>query len=246
MKKILGGLRRCVQDFNMIKNGDKIAVGLSGGKDSVLLLYALKRYQQFSPQKFELNAITVHMGLKDFDTKPLSDLCNKLDIPFKIINTQIGDIVFNVRKENHPCSLCAKMRRGALTNGAMEMGCNKIALGHHSNDVVETLLMSMFFEGRISTFSPVTYFEDKNISIIRPFVYLQERDIVGAVRRLNLPIVKNPCPVDGHTNRQLIKDYLYKMQKEIPDIKDNLLGSIMNTKQANLWDIETIRNRIKG
>lgn len=246
MKKILGGLRKCVQDFNMIKDGDKIAVGLSGGKDSVLLLHALKRYQQFSPQKFELSAITVHMGLKGFDTKPLSDLCNSLDIPFKIINTQIGDIVFNVHKENHPCSLCAKMRRGALTNGAMEIGCNKIALGHHSNDAIETLLMSMFFEGRISTFSPVTYFEDKNISIIRPFVYLQERDIVGAVRRLGLPIVKNSCPVDGHTNRQLIKDYLYKMQKEIPDIKDNLLGSIMNTKQANLWDIETIKNRIKG
>lgn len=245
MKKILGGLRRCVQDFNMIQNGDKIAVGLSGGKDSVLLLYALKRYQQFSPQKFELNAITVDMGLKGFYTKPLSDLCNSLDIPYKIINTQIGEIVFSVRKENHPCSLCAKMRRGALTNGAMEIGCNKIALGHHSNDAVETLLMSMFFEGRISTFSPVTYFEDKNISIIRPFVYLQERDIAGVVRRLGLPIVKNPCTVDGHTNRQLIKDYLYKMQKEIPDIKDNLLGSIMNTKQANLWNIEAIKNRIE-
>lgn len=244
MKKILGGLRKCVQDFNMIQDGDKIAVGLSGGKDSLLLLYALKRYQQFSPQKFELSAITIDMGLKGFDTTPLVDLCNSLGVPYKIINTQIGEIVFNVRKEEHPCSLCARMRRGALTNGAIETGCNKIALGHHSNDAVETLLMSMFFEGRISTFSPVTYFEDKSISVIRPFVYLQERDIVGAVRRLGLPVVKNPCPVDGHTNRQLIKDYLYKLQKDIPDIKNNLLGSIMNTKQTNLWDIDAIKNRI--
>jgi tRNA(Ile)-lysidine synthase TilS/MesJ len=231
-----------VQDFNMIQDGDKIAVGLSGGKDSILLLYALKRYQQFSMQKFELSAITIDMGFKGFDSKPLLHLCHSLDIPYNIISTQIGEIIFHVRKESHPCSLCANMRRGALTNGVMEMGYNKLALGHHSNDAVETLLMSMFYEGRISTFSPVTYFEDKNISIIRPFVYLQERDIAGAVRRLDLPIVKNPCPVDKNTNRQLIKDYLYKLQKDIPDIRDNLLGAVMNTEQVNLWDIEKIRN----
>lgn len=240
MKRILGGLRRCVQDFNMIQDGDRIAVGLSGGKDSVLLLYALKRYQQFSMQKFELCAITIDMGLKGFDSKPLLDFCYSLDIPYTVINTQIGEIIFNVRQESHPCSLCAKMRRGALTNGAVELGCNKLALGHHSNDAVETLLMSMFYEGRISTFSPVTYFEDKDISIIRPFVYLQERDIAGAVKRLNLPTVKNPCPADGNTKRQLIKDYLYMLQKEIPDLRKNLLGSLMNTKQANLWNTEKI------
>lgn len=240
MKKILGGLRRCVQDFNMIQDGDSIAVGLSGGKDSSLLLYALKRYQQFSPQKFELCAITIDMGFKAFDTSPLQHFCHSLDIPYTIIKTQIGEIIFDVRKEPHPCSLCAKMRRGALTNAAVESGCTKVALGHHSNDAVETLLMSMFYEGRISTFSPLTYFEDKNISIIRPLLYLQERDIAGITRHFEIPVIKNPCPSDGSTKRQLIKDYLYKLQKDIPDIRDNLLGSIMNTSQVNIWNMDEI------
>lgn len=241
MKKILGGLRRCAQDFNMIQDGDKIAVGLSGGKDSALLLYALKRYQQFSPQEFQLSAITIDMGYGVFNTSPLQHFCEELKVPYTIVKTQIGEIIFHARKENHPCSLCAKMRRGALTNAVVESGYNKLALGHHSNDAIETLLMSMFYEGRVSTFSPVTYFEDKDIHIIRPFVYLQEREIAGAVRRNGIPVVKNPCPVNGNTKRQLIKDYLSALQKDIPDIKDNLLGAIMNTAQTSLWDIKDIR-----
>lgn len=240
LKKILGKLRRAVDDFNMIQDGDRIAVGLSGGKDSTLLLHALKNYQRFSPQKFDLCAITINMGLDNYDPSPLISMCRELDIEYKIVDTYIGKLLFDVRKEKNPCSLCANMRRGALHNTAKEMGVNKLALGHHMNDAVETMLLSMFYEGRISTFSPVTYLSRKDLYLIRPFIYIEEYEVKGAIKKYNLPVVKNPCPANGFTQREYIKDLLKKLHKDIPDLEQHILGAIMNVDQVNVWDKDAI------
>jgi tRNA(Ile)-lysidine synthase TilS/MesJ len=224
----------------MIQDGDKIAVGLSGGKDSTLLLQALKNYQRFSPQKFELCAITINMGLDGYDPSPLIELCKDLGIEYNIVDTYIGKLLFDVRKEKNPCSLCANMRRGALHNAAKEMGVNKIALGHHMNDAVETMLLSLFYEGRISTFSPVTYLSKKDLYLIRPFIYVEEWEVKGEVRNLNMPIVKNPCPANGFTQRQYIKDLLKDLHRDIPDIEQHILGAVMNVDQLNIWDKRVI------
>lgn len=235
MKKILGCLRRCIEDFDMIQAGDKIAVGLSGGKDSITLLYALKLYQRFSPKKFDLMAITLNLGIPGFNPSPLIDFCKNLGIEYTIEETYIGKIVFDIRQEKNPCSLCANMRRGALHNTAIKYGCSKVALGHHRNDAVETLLMSMFYEGRISTFSPVTHLDRKNITVIRPMLYVREGDIKGAVKAYNLPVVKNPCPANGYTKRQYIKELVQKLNHETPGIEDNIFNSISNIEQVNTW-----------
>lgn len=228
-------MRRAIQDFDMIKEGDRIAVGLSGGKDSLTLLTGLKQLQRFYPKGFELCAVTMTMGIGEFDVKPLADLCKDLDVPYEIVETQIGKIIFDVRKEKNPCSLCANMRRGALHNAALELGCNKMALGHNKNDAIETLLMSMIYEGRVNTFSPVTYLDRKNITVIRPLIYLDEKEILGHARKYTLPVIPSPCPACGLTKRQYVKDMICRIQKDIPDIKDKLLGCITNTEQVNLW-----------
>jgi tRNA(Ile)-lysidine synthase TilS/MesJ len=220
----------------MIKSGDKIAVGLSGGKDSLTLLTGLRQMQNFFPESFELCAITLTMGIGEFDINPLVDFCRSIDVPYKVVDTQIGNIIFEARKEKNPCSLCANMRRGALNNTAVELGCNKVALGHNMNDAIETLLLSMLYEGRVSTFSPVTYLDRKNISVIRPLVYLDEKEILGHARKYTLPIVPSPCPACGHTKRQYVKELIRSLQKDVPDIKDKLLGCITNTDQVNLWE----------
>lgn len=238
MKKILGRLRRCVEDFDMIQDGDNIAVGLSGGKDSVTLLYALKLYQRFSPRKFELKAVTLSMGLEGFDVSPLVEFCKKINIDYTVEDTYIGKLLFEVRQEKNPCSLCANMRRGALHNTALRLGCNKIALGHHKNDAIETLLLSMFYEGRISTFSPVTYLDRKKITQIRPMLYVKECDIKSAVKDNCLPVVYNPCPANGNTRRTYIKDLIYQLRKENHDIENNIFHSILNSEQVNLWSIK--------
>lgn len=241
MKQILGKLRRADTDFDMILPGDKVAVGLSGGKDSVLLLYALSLYRRFSTNKFDLCAITVNMGLEGYDPSPLVELCKKLDVPYEIVDTQIGKILFDVRKEKNPCSLCANMRRGALHNMAIEMGCTRVALGHHRDDAIETLLMSLFYEGRINTFSPVTYLSKANIHLIRPFVYISEKEVIGEAKKLNLPIVKNPCPANGYTKRQYSKELIKTIEKDIPDVDDHILSAILNIEQLNIWDREEIK-----
>ncbi|KRQ87725.1 tRNA 2-thiocytidine biosynthesis protein TtcA [Caloramator mitchellensis] len=241
MQKLLSKLRKSIQDFNMIQDGDRIAVGLSGGKDSNLLLYALKQYQRFSPQPFELCAITIDMGLKELDLTPLIEFTKKIDVPHYVVKTSIAEIIFDIRKEKNPCSLCAKMRRGALHDAAKNLGCNKVALAHHLNDVIETFLMSMFFEGRLSTFSPVTHLEKKDIYLIRPLVYVYEKDIRSLVKKNNLPVIKNPCPANGNTQRQNMKELIWKLEKQIPGIKDNILGAITNLQQLNVWDKDAIR-----
>ena len=199
MQKLLSKMRQAINDYNLIENGDKIAVGLSGGKDSVTLLNLLNAYKKFSPEKFELIAITLNPG--GVDNSPLYKLCKDLNVPFYEIQTDINKIVFDLRKEKNPCSLCANLRRGALNSTAQKLGCNKVALGHHKDDAIETLLLSMFYEGRINCFSPKTFMAKNNLSLIRPMVYINEGSIKNLVKKYNFPVIKNPCPADGKTKR---------------------------------------------
>jgi tRNA(Ile)-lysidine synthase TilS/MesJ len=238
LKKMLGYLRRGVTDFDMIQDGDKIAVGLSGGKDSNTLLYAMKLYQGFSPHKFDLKAITISLGLPGFDTEALRQFCRSIGVELTIVDTYIGHLLFDVRREKNPCSLCANMRRGALNNAALRIGCSKVALAHHKNDAVETLLLSMFYESRISTFSPVTYLSRKGITLIRPMIYAPESEIRTAVKKNSIPVIHNPCPADGKTRRQFVKDLLRQLGRDIPDIENHIFKSILNSEQVNLWDIK--------
>ena len=234
MQKLLSKMRQAINDYNLIENGDKIAVGLSGGKDSVTLLHLLNAYQKFSPEKFELIAITLNPG--NVDNSPLYKLCEDLNIPFYEIQTDINKIVFELRKEKNPCSLCANLRRGALNSTAQKLGCNKVALGHHKDDAIETLLLSMFYEGRINCFSPKTFMAKNNLSLIRPMVYINEGSIKNLVKKYNFPVIKNPCPADGKTKRQEIKEFINEMNVKIPGFKKNIFGSLTNAKQMFIWD----------
>lgn len=226
IQRILGQVRRAVQDYNMIEDGDRIAVGVSGGKDSMTLLTALRQLQNFYPKKFELEAISLTMGIGNADFTPVAEYCRKIDVNYTIKETLIGKIIFEVRNEKNPCSMCANLRRGALHNEAKILGCNKVALGHHRDDAVETLLLSTFYEGRIHTFSPVTYLDRKDLYLIRPLIYTEEKQIKSVVKSENLPIVKSPCHVDGKTKRQFIKDLILELQKDNREIKSNLFGAI--------------------
>ena len=210
----------------MIEDGDRIAVGVSGGKDSMTLLTALRQLQNFYPKKFELEAISLTMGIGNADFTPVAEYCRQIDVHYTIKETLIGKIIFEVRNEKNPCSMCANLRRGALHNEAKILGCNKVALGHHRDDAVETLLLSTFYEGRIHTFSPVTYLDRKDLYLIRPLIYTEEKQIKSVVKSENLPIVKSPCHVDGKTKRQFIKDLILELQKDNREIKSNLFGAI--------------------
>jgi tRNA(Ile)-lysidine synthase TilS/MesJ len=226
IKRILGQIRKAVQDYNMIKDGDKIAVGVSGGKDSQVLLVALKRLQSFYPQKFELEAITLDMGIGEFNLEPVKELCRKIGVNYTIEETFIGKIVFDIRKEKNPCSLCANLRRGALHTAAKALGCNKVALAHHKDDVIETLLLSTFYEGRLHTFSPVTYLDKKDLHLIRPLIYTEEKEVKEFVKSYGLTTVPSPCHVNGKTKRQYIKELIADLSKEKRDLKNNIFGAI--------------------
>ena len=236
MKLVLGCIRKACQDYNLIEDGDKIAVGISGGKDSLLLLKALSLYKHFSKQKFELCAITVTMGLEPFDLTKIKQMCKDLDVEYKIIPSNIGEVIFDIREERSPCSLCAKMRKGILYEAVKEMGCNKIAYAHHSDDMIETFLLSLFYEGRLNTFLPKTYLSRTDLTLIRPLIYLNEDHIIKLSNKLELPIVKNPCPIDGHSKRQYIKELLEDIQSDIPDAKKLMLKALRNTARYNLLD----------
>jgi len=235
MKRILGRIRKACFDYSMIKDGDKIAVGVSGGKDSMVLLYALKLYQQFSTEKFEMCGIAIDPGFDNFDLSEITTFCKEKDIPLNIIKTDIYEIVFNIRKEKNPCALCANLRRGALHNAMEKLGCNVLALGHHRDDVVETFMLSMLYEGRLKTFKPKTYLDRRKIHVIRPMIYLFEQEIKSAHKEYNLPLVESPCPVDKTTKRQEMKDLLKTLYKDIPQSKNNLFQVIKSDKDMELW-----------
>lgn len=226
MQAILSHVRRCIEDYEMIAPGDRIAVGVSGGKDSLILLYAMAKLKEFYPVPFELHALTVHPGVPEMDFGPVAELCECLNVPYHIIQTEIFDIIFNHRKEKNPCSMCAKMRRGAIHNAMKELGLNKIALGHHFDDAVETFFLSLFYEGRLSCFQPVTYLDRTDITQIRPLLYCGEGMVRNAAIRHELPIVHNPCPADGNTRRQEVKELIEDLRKTYPNLKDYVFGAM--------------------
>ena len=226
MKRILSYTRRAVDDYEMIHEGDRIAVGISAGKDSLTLLHALAGLRRFYPKRFELVAITVDMGFEGMDFTPIRELCERLDVPYIIAKTEISRIIFDVRKEKNPCSLCAKMRRGALHNDAKEAGCNVVALGHHFDDVVETFMLNLFYEGRIGCFQPVTYLSRKDITVIRPMIYLPEKDIRYFANRVSLPVVKSTCPADGNTERESMKQLLHTLERENKGLRYRIFGAL--------------------
>lgn len=226
LQRLLSYTRQAVDAYTMIESGDKIAIGISGGKDSLALLYALSHLRAFYPKKFDLVAITVSLGFDNFDLTAIQTLSESLDVPYHIVHTRIGEIVFDIRKESNPCSLCAKLRKGALNEKAIELGCNKIAYGHHKEDLVETLLMSLFYEGRLNTFLPVTHLERKNLFVIRPLMFVPESDIKGFKTRYNVPVVASPCPVNGHTKREDIKLLLKSLNTQIPNVADHIFHAI--------------------
>ena len=230
MDKILneftGTVRRAVDDYDMIQAGDKVAVGVSGGKDSLLLLLALKHLQSFYPKPFQLEAITIELGFEGMDFAPVAELCRELDIPYTCLKTDIKEVVFDVRKEENPCSLCAKMRRGALNDAIRQRGINKLALGHHFDDAVETFMLSLLFEGRLSCFRPVTYLDRSGVTQIRPMIYAGELKISNLAEDLHLPIVENPCPQDKGSKRYEIKQLLKTMSAQYPDMKSKIFGAM--------------------
>ncbi len=230
MQKLLSYTRRAVDDYNMINEDDHITVGISGGKDSLALLYALANLRKFYPKKFNLSAVTLSLGYKEMDFSPVKRLCDELDIEYIIKETDIAEILFDIRKEKNPCSLCAKMRRGALHDAALEIGSRKVALGHHQDDALETFMLSLIYEGRINCFSPVTYLDRKDITLIRPLLYTPEIFITGFASRYNLPVVKNMCPADKNTKREYIKELVKKLEKENPGFKTRLFTAIEGGK----------------
>lgn len=236
LQKIIGKTKRAVEDFNMIEEGDKIAVGLSGGKDSITLLYALHYLQKFYKHHFEIMAITIHPGSDTFDTSELKKLCKDLGIEYIVYKSNISDVVFKIRKEENPCSLCANMRRGMLNSIAVEHGCTKVALGHHTDDVMETFLMSLLLNGRIHTFSPVTYLSRSNVKIIRPMVYVDEKLIRSVAKELNFPVMNKCCPADGFTKRDYMTDLIKSLKKDIPRVREHIFGAIRRSGIEG-WDI---------
>lgn len=228
LQQVLSNVRKAVDDFHMIEEGDKIAIGISGGKDSLTLLYALSNLQHFYPKAFELCAITVDVGFQNVNFDEIKKLCAFLNIEYKIVKTEISEIVFEVRKESNPCSLCAKMRKGAINDAIKELGFNKLAYAHHKDDVIETMLMSLIYEGRWHTFSPVTYLDRTEITVIRPMLYMNEVDIIGFCNKMNLPVLKSSCPVDGHTKREYIKQLLRQLNLENPGVKERIFTAIRN------------------
>ena len=229
MKKVISLTRKAIEDYNMIEDGDRIAVGVSGGKDSLVLLCALAELSRYYPKKFTVVALTLDMGY-DSDFSEIQKLCDKLGVEYHIKKTNIWEVIFDIRKESNPCSLCSKMRRGALNDFALEKNCRKVALGHHNDDALETFFLCLMYEGRISCFSPVTYLDRTDLYQIRPMVYVRERDIRGAVRNAQIPVVKSKCPADGVTKRQDMKEFIQRLEKEqYPGIRKRIFRAIQDS-----------------
>ena len=231
MQKILGSMRKAIEEFHMIDEGDKIAVALSGGKDSITLLMALKNLQRFYPKKFDLIAISINPGFEFFDVNILYDLCQKIDVELYVVDSYIKEIVFDIRKEKNPCSLCANLRRGILNTTAIEHGCNKIALGHNEDDVLETFFLNLLYAGNLSTFAPISYMDRSKITLIRPMIYIPEKEIRKFIRRNNIEVMPKVCPMDGKSKREDMKILISDFEKQIPTIRANLVGAI---KRGNI------------
>ena len=236
MQRILSHMRKAIEEYKMIDEGDKIAVCLSGGKDSITMLHAFKTLQRFYPKKFELVAISINPGFEYFDTKFLQEICDNLEIPLFIEESHAKEIVFDIRKEKNPCSLCANLRRGVINSIAVREGCNKIALGHNQDDVLETFLLNLLYTGNIGTFAPMSYMDRTKITLIRPLIYTPEKDIKRFIKKNNLSVMPKVCPMDGKSKREDMKQLIYTLGKKIPMIRANLFGAI----QRNLpeWKLD--------
>ncbi len=226
MKRMLSFVRRAVDDYGMIEDGDRIAVGVSGGKDSLTLLLVLAELRRFYPKKFDIVGVTVDMGFEGSDHSEIEELCRRIKVDYKLVKTDIAKIIFDVRKEKNPCSLCAKMRRGALHAAAVEAGCNKVALGHHYDDAVETFMLNLFFEGRIGCFSPVSYLSNRKITLIRPMLYATEKDVMYFVGKRTLPIIKSLCPEDRKTERENMKNLLAELERGNHGLKHRIFHAM--------------------
>lgn len=243
MQRLIGLVRRCTQDYSMISPGDRIGVGVSGGKDSIALLVFLAELRKYDHIPFELEAITVDLGF-GMDYEAIENLCRELDVPYTVVPTQIAPVIFDYRKEKNPCSMCAKMRRGALNQALLDRGLNKLALGHHYDDAVETFMMSLLYEGRISCFQPVTDLDRTGIIQIRPMLYIHEQTIDNFVTRQGLPIVQNRCPVDKRTKREEIKKLIYDLSATYPEMKERIFGAMQRLPLPE-WEPHGRYNRPK-
>ena len=228
LQKLLSYTRKAIDDYQMIEDGDRIAVGISGGKDSLTLLYALASLQRFYPKKFSLIAVSVDLGYKVFDLSPVTALCAALGVEYHVIPTEIGKMVFSSQNDGSPCSLCAKLRKGALNNAVKEYGCNKVAYAHHMDDVVETMFLSMIFESRFYCFPPVTYLDRADLTVIRPMIYVSEAEVKGFRNKYHLPVVENPCPVDGATKRQYAKNLVRQIHQDHPGARQRIFRAVMD------------------
>ena len=228
LQRLLSLTRKAMDDYQMIQEGDKIAVGISGGKDSLTLLYAMANLRRFYPKKFSLIAITVDLGYEGFDLTPIKLLCEHLQVEYHVVSTEIAKIIFGDKNEASPCSLCAKLRKGALNQKIKELGCNKVAYAHHMDDIIETMVLSMIFEGRFYSLSPVTFLDRMELTVIRPMMYVSEAEVKGFRNKYNLPVVENPCPVDGATKRQYAKDLVRQINLDHPGAKKRMFTAILD------------------
>nr|WP_294492282.1 ATP-binding protein [uncultured Mediterraneibacter sp.] len=241
LQRLLSYTRKAVDEYEMIQEGDHIAVGISGGKDSLTLLHALHGLKRFYPKRFQLSAITVDLGFENFDLTNVISLCAEMDVPYQIVKSDIYNILFNIRQESNPCSLCAKMRKGALNQAIKEMGCNKVAYAHHKDDIIETMLLSLIFEGRFHSFSPKTYLDRMDLTVIRPLMFVDEADVIGFKNKYALPVVKSTCPVDGYTKRQYAKELVKKLNAEHPGVRERMFHAIV-TGDITGWPQRTLRS----
>ena len=245
LQQLLSFTRKAVDEYQMIEAGDKIAVGISGGKDSLTLLYALAGLRRFYPKPFDLIAITVDLGYEKFHTEKIEALCQELDVPYHVVKTDIARILFEERKESNPCSLCAKMRKGALNEAVKKLGCNKVAYAHHKDDIVETMILSLIFEGRFHSFSPKSYLDRMDLTVIRPMMYVNEADVIGFQRKYELPVEKSRCPVDGLTKRQYAKDLIHQLELDHPGAKQRMFTAIINGNIEG-WPVRLTRKEVKS
>lgn len=234
LRWVLSESVKAIADYKMIEDGDRIAIGVSGGKDSSTLLYVMAYYQKYYPYNFQIQPIHVGMGW-DIDVTPLKDFCKSLGLSLHVVPADIGKIVFDSRKEKNPCALCANLRRGALNNTAKELKCNKVALAHHLDDAIETFFMSFLYNAQLRTFSPRTYLDRSDVTIVRPFVYLPEKDVVRLAKKAEVPIIENPCPVNRKTKREEAKELVSELSKRYPRLRENFINALKGFDETNLW-----------